>query len=83
MPAPLKNRNAQKSADRVADAFLHMRVRAAEKSIWESAAHPETLSSWIRRKLNRAAKRAEANKPVEATETRGAVRSMKTGDRTG
>jgi hypothetical protein len=73
MPAPLKNRNAQKSADRVADAFLHVRVRGAEKSLWEAAAHPEPLSSWIRRNLNRAAKRTEANKPVEATKTGASV----------
>jgi hypothetical protein len=70
MPAPRKNQNAKKGTEKVAGAFLHVRVREAEKSAWETAAHPEPLSSWIRRSLNRAARKTEANKPVEATEIR-------------
>lgn len=70
MPAPRNNRNAKKSADRVADAFLHVRVREAEKVVWEAAAHPEPLSSWIRRNLNRAARGPEANKRLQQTSLR-------------
>jgi hypothetical protein len=70
MPAPRKNRNAKKNPDRVADAFLHVRVREAEKVVWAAAAHPEPLSSWIRRNLNRAARGTEASKRLQRTPMR-------------
>jgi hypothetical protein len=52
MPAPPRNQNARKGADEIADAHLHVRVRPDEKELWQAAAYPQPLSSWIRDALN-------------------------------
>jgi len=79
MPAPRDNRNAKKSPDQLADAFLHVRVRGAEKAAWVAAAHPESLSSWIRRILNQATRGIEAKQTVQRT---GGSRSAQEAART-